>query len=79
MGEITMPALTPLKQETMINHFEEDPDLLERRSVAAVWPIDLLETSLTTLKQIPTMPRTKLPRRKSKLARKSARTRTPAR
>jgi RNA polymerase primary sigma factor len=38
-----MTALTPLKQEAMINHFEEDPDLLERRQRRSRLADDLLE------------------------------------
>ncbi len=38
-----MAALTPLRQETMVNHFQEDPDLIERRQRRNRLADDLLE------------------------------------
>jgi len=43
MGERSMTALTPLRRETMANHFEEDADLLERRQRRSRLADDLLE------------------------------------
>src|SRR3989449_1660839 len=43
MGEKYMTALRPFKRETMVNHYGEDPSLLERRQRRSQLAADLLE------------------------------------
>ncbi len=43
MGERTLTAPTPSSKEKMVSHYEEDPELLERRQRRSRLADDLLE------------------------------------
>ena len=43
MGERTLTAATPSSKEKMVSHYEEDPELLERRQRRSRLADDLLE------------------------------------